>query len=172
MKDTKKKALAMEVAVAAVGFTGIVPLIKAVQVGILLGWCYVESIQDLRCLLAGGKVPFIKEASQWKSDLFRIQENIPEKGTNAEEKGLEYGQYLQILLFLTSQNELIYRSMDIVERNIRLISGNEKLCMDGMAAAVKANAAYESNPLFFNVIPMEQKWDGAYRFFAGQEIAY
>lgn len=69
MQDSGKQALAMEIAAAAVGFTGLPPLIQAVQVGILLGWSYMESILDVRHLLAGGKVPLIKEVSQWQSDV-------------------------------------------------------------------------------------------------------
>lgn len=173
MKDSQKKSLAMEIAVAAVGFTGMAPLIKAVQIGILLGWCYVESILDLRCLLSGGKVPFIKEVSQWKSDLFHIQENISVKNKTTEEnEGIKYGEYLQILLCLTKQEHLVYRSMDIIEKNIRLISGNEKLCMDAMGAELKVNAVYESCPLFLNIVPIQKKWKGNYHFFAVQEIAY
>ena len=53
MQDSGKQALAMEIAAAAVGFTRLPPLIQAVQVGILLGWSYMESILDVRHLLAG-----------------------------------------------------------------------------------------------------------------------
>ena len=48
LKDAEKKSLALGIATAAVGFTGIAPLVKAVQIGILLAWAYVESVLDVR----------------------------------------------------------------------------------------------------------------------------
>lgn len=172
MQDAQKKALALEIATALVGFTGIPPLIKAVETGILLAWCYVESIMDLRSLLAGGKVPLIKESSDWKSDLSHIGERSTKSEDEREEKGLSYQEYLQILLYFVEQEQLTYRAMDVVERNIRLFSGNEAVSMDAMVSAVQVNATYSANPLFLNVIPMEAKINGSYFFKKIQKFSY
>lgn len=171
MQDVEKKALAMEIAAAAIGFTGLLPLVKALQIGILLAWSYVESITDLRGLLAGGKVPLVKTGSEWKSDLFHIKETTQKTGA-AEEKGLSYREYLQILLFLTGQEKLTYRAMDIVERNIRISSGNSCLRMDAMVSAIKINAVYTANPLFFNLVPIEKRINGNYQFEETKIFAY
>lgn len=172
MKDSQKKSLALEIATALVGFTGIVPLIETVKIGILLAWCYVESIMDLRSLLAGGKVSLIKDGSEWKSDLSHLSKEIAQNTDEAEEKGLSYQEYLQILLYLTEQEQLTYRAMDVVERNIRLFSGNEAISMDAMVSAVQINATYSANPLFLNVVPMESKINGSYYFRKTQKFSY
>ena len=170
MQDAEKTSMAMEIAAAAVGFTGIMPLIKAVQIGILLAWSYVESIVDVRCLLAGGKVPLMKDSSGWKSDLFHIEEIPQDSGT--KDSGLSYREYLQILLYTAGEGKLTSRAMDVVERNIRLFSGNESMRMDAMVSTVRVNAVYCASPLFFNLVPMTQKIDGSYCFCVTQKFAY
>lgn len=172
MQDSKKQSIAMKMAEAAVGFTGLVPLIKAVQIGILLAWCYIESILDLRCLLSGGKVPLIKDSTQWKSDLFHIQEAVLQSTYAETEKGMDYKEYLQMLLYTTGERQLTYRAMNVVERNIRLFSQNEAMRMDAMVSAVRVQAVYSAKPLFLNVISVPQKIDGNYYFYETQKIAY
>lgn len=172
MQDSQKQSMAMKMAVAAVGFTGFVPLIKAVQIGILLAWCYIESILDLRCLLSGGKVPLIKVSTQWKSDLFHLQETVSESAYAEVEEGMIYKEYLQMLLYTTGERQLTYRAMDVVEQNIRVFSGNEAMRMDAMVSAVQVQTVYTATPLFLNVIPMAQKIDGNYYFCETRKIAY
>ncbi len=172
MQDSKKQSIAMKMAEAAVGFTGLVPLIKAVQIGILLAWCYIESILDLRCLLSGGKVPLIKDSTQWKSDLFHIQEAVLQSTYAEREKGMDYKEYLQMLLYTTGERQLTYRAMNVVERNIRLFSRNEAMRMDAMVSTVRVQAVYSAKPLFLNIISMPQKIDGNYYFYETRKIAY
>lgn len=172
MQDSQKQSMAMKMAVAAVGFTGFVPLIKAVQIGILLAWCYIESILDLRCLLSGGKVPLIKDSTQWKSDLFHLRESVFQSTYAEVEEGMVYKEYLQMLLYTTGERQLTYRAMDVVEQNIRVFSGNEAMRMDAMVSAVQVQTVYTATPLFLNVIPMAQKIDGNYYFCETRKIAY
>ncbi|MFQ7550618.1 MAG: DUF5702 domain-containing protein [Blautia marasmi] len=50
--------------------------------------------------------------------------------------GLDYNDYLQILLFTSSRNNLTFRCMDMIEQNIRLKPGKENFridsCMEGL----------------------------------------
>lgn len=144
LKDAEKKSLALGIATAAVGFTGIAPLVKAVQIGILLAWAYVESVLDVRALLSGKKVPFLKRTDQWSSDLRNCRGTI-ESSSESEDKaqGLTYTQYLQLLLFLLSGKTISYRCMDLIERN-------EGVSMDHMIQAAEGTFAYEARPLFWN----------------------
>lgn len=171
MQDAQKQSFAMELAVTAVGFTGLTPLIKAVQIGILLAWSYVESITDLKSLLSGGRVPLKKNSSQWKSDLFHIEETVERSNTTGQE-GMSYQEYLKILLFLTGEETITNRAMDVIERNIRLFSGNEAMRMDTMAASVRIRSVYTASPLFLNVVPMVRKIDGVYQFAESRKFAY
>lgn len=144
LKDAEKKSLALGIATAAVGFTGIVPLVKAVQIGILLAWAFVESVLDIRALLDGKKVPFLKRTDQWSSDLKNCRGAIESASASENEgQGLSYTQYLQIMLFLMSEKTLNYRCMD-------LIGQNEGVSMDHMMQAVEGTFVYEAQPLFWN----------------------
>lgn len=171
MQDSGKQALAMEMAAAAVGFTGLPPLIQAVQVGILLGWSYMESILDVRHLLAGGKVPLIKEVSQWQSDVSLGQKAL-EQDTKQEEQGLDYREYLQILLLSVKEDTLVYRAMDVMEQNIRLLPGEETFAMDHMIQGVEAETVSGADSMFLGLITSVREQDGMYHFNSEYQIFY
>ena len=143
MQDGEKKGLAYSIATAAVGFTGMPLLVKAVQIGILLAWAFVESVLDVRTLLDGKKVPFLKRADQWCSDLKNCQGTVESNSKSEEDgQGLTYTQYLQMLLFLLSEKTINYRCMDLMERN-------EGVRMDHMIQAVEGTFDYKAQPLFW-----------------------
>ncbi|GHU43172.1 hypothetical protein FACS1894111_08340 [Clostridia bacterium] len=168
MKDTEKKTIALSIATAAVGFTGVPPLIKAVQMGILLAWAYVESIMDIRALLAGKKIPIIKTREEWSSDFTNCRKSVESKnGAKEDGRGLSYENYLQMLLLPVSETDLSYRCMDLMEKNLRLTEGNENLRMDCMIQHIKAGFQYEGKPLFWNLIFV--KHDSLKTFFFRQE---
>lgn len=175
LQDAGKKAMALNIATAAVGFTGLLPLIKAVQIGVLLAWAFVESVLDVRALLAGESVPLMKSTSEWSSDLTNCRasiedgksvENVRSEGTGGNKenggnkesgddgKGLDYTQYLQLLLFLLSEKTISYRCMDLIEYN-------EQVCMDHMVQAAEGTFFYEAKPLFwsFNMLTADG-WEG------------
>lgn len=166
LRDGTKKALALELATAAVGFTGILPLIKAVQIGILLAWAFVESVLDTRSLLEGGKIPFLKRTDQWASDLTDSRRNI-ESGSKAEadEAGMDYMQYLQLLLLLLPSKTVNYRCMDLIEQN-------EQVRMDYMLQTAECQALYQGRPLFWNLNWLSsQKWE-AFLFQSNSKMTY
>lgn len=144
LKDQEKRSLALGIATVAVGFTGVSLLVRAVQVGILLAWSYVESVLDVRALLDGEKVPFLKRTDQWSSDWKNIRMNDDGKAENDEESGLTYMQYLHILMALTPVRTLASRCMDLMERN-------ENVKMDHMMQAAKVKVVYRIDPLFWSV---------------------
>ncbi len=171
MKDEKKKALALEMAAAAAGFTGIAPLVQAVQIGILLAWSYMESVLDVRCLLAGGKIPLVKEPSEWKSDIFSGEKVLGQK-TEKEETGLSYREYLQILLLTIQEETLAYRAMDIIEQNIRMEPGEGQFRMDYVIYGMEAEALYQSNILFLGFVAGVKEKGGAYYFNSKEQLFY
>ena len=166
MQDAKKQALAMEIATAAVGFTGLAPVIQAVQIGILLAWSYVESILDVRCLLSGGRIALVKAVSDWKSDVSLGEKALTEKSgeTKHEEEGLNYREYLQILLVLA------YRAMDIVERNVALQKPSFR--MDHQIHCAQMEAVYSAQPLFLSFVTFQKEKDGIFHFWAEGDVTY
>lgn len=173
MQDNTKKALALEIATAVVGFTGLPPLIEAVKIGILLSWSYIESIQDVRCLLSGGKVSLVKKTSEWKTDVSLGTETLEEEtGEEEDEEGLDYREYLLILLVLVNEDTLVYRAMDVVEKNMRLLSGRENFHMDYQIYSIKANGLYTAEPLFLGFVTLGRKVDGIYHFSVEKQVTY
>ena len=172
MKDSGKQALALEMASAAVGFTGIPPLIQAVQIGILLAWSYMESVLDVRCLLAGGKVPLIKETSEWQSDVSLGQNALDKSGGQQEELGLDYREYLQLLMLTVREDTLVCRAMDVMEQNIRLLPGEEKFSMDHMIQGIEAGAVSAAESMFLSLITTVKERDGIYHFDSRYPLFY
>lgn len=131
LTDTQKMAEAETIALALVGYTGIPPLVTATKYVLLLSWAYAESIQDVKSLLAGGKVALLKTAANWKTSLENIgKEEVLTKGDDGEEKGLSYQDYLRLLLFISNKEEVRMRMLDLVEINIRNTEGNQNLKVD------------------------------------------
>ena len=64
------------------------------------------------------------------------------------------------------------RALNVIEKNIRLFSGNDRLCMDAMISGIKVNAVYSGKPLFFSVIPVGKKIKGDYYFYASETFMY
>lgn len=150
MQDAEKKSLALSIATTAVGFTGLAPLVKAVQIGVLLAWAFVESVLDVRALLDGKKIPFLKRTDQWSSDLDCRNSIEGDSESRESGEGLSYAQYLQMLLFLLSEKTINYRCMDLIERN-------QQIKMDSMIQSVEGTFEYGAEPLFWNLNTLVQK---------------
>ena len=123
---------ATAVAIAtAVCFPPIEPVIKIVlQTGI----CYGEAICDVRVLLDGGRVPLMKGPGDWNLTLSSFIANALGSLTGVEtarhEVGLNYKEYLRLILYFTSQDTKTFRSMDVIEMDIRNITGEETFRLD------------------------------------------
>lgn len=110
------KAWATSIATAS----GMPLLEPVVEQALLISWSYGESILEVRGLLSGGNVPVIKTEADWSLDisgLFALGKEddiqVSEGGT-----GLSYEDYLRILLYLESEDQVIERSLDMIEENI------------------------------------------------------
>lgn len=89
---------------------------------VLLLWAFGESTVDVRSLLAGSKVPKNKASSNWKlpiASVFTFWFSKPQYEKGEIEEGLDYGQYLQILLYLKNTDTITMRMLDRVEENLR-----------------------------------------------------
>ena len=116
---------------------------------LLFAWAYFETIQDLRTLFDGGRVPLHKTPGQWKTSLLGML--TPETSLRGGESGsgLLYTEYLQGLLFLEGSSVKSLRTMDVMEMDIRMTEGNSNFrmdwCMDAfsMTARVTSRFGYE-----------------------------
>ncbi len=131
LSDTGKCAEAELLALTLTSIFQIPALVKLVQASILFAWAYLESLADVKCLLKGGKVPLMKTSADWKTGISNLKDfsgNIPD-GEN-QGRGLNYQDYLRIMLFLEDSEEKNMRAMDIMEMDIRMTEGNAHFRMD------------------------------------------
>ena len=145
--DTDKKEEARIVAIAIAGVMALPAVILAIQYGILAAWAFLESVNDVRILLSGGKVPPVKSKDTWNTSLGSVKKS---SDNVSETEGLDYKTYLYILLFTKNTDVLVMRSIDMIEQDIRLCDGRSEFCMDGAIAAVSWSAYYTLNTMFFN----------------------
>ena len=109
-----------------------------------LTWSYLESVQDVRTLLDGGKVPLQKTDKSWQTQLYELLTPLSAIRDRDRGEGLTYSDYLQGLLFLEGRTVKTQRIMDIMEMDIRKITGcsgfRMDMCLDEfrMHAEVKA----------------------------------
>lgn len=120
-KSSSKMAAAEALATAALGWTGMAPLILIAREGMILSWAYAESILDMRELLDGGKVPLLKDDSSWtlgaEGIINLFQGAVGESHKYAS--GLEYKDYLRMLLYMEDSATLSYRAMDLIQNQMR-----------------------------------------------------
>ena len=99
------------------------PGAPAVQFLIATLWAGLESEEDLRALLAGERVPLIKSADDWKTDLFSAGKAVSKTESEAAQgSGQTYEDYLRFLLFMQNRECRLMRALDLIQLNIRLES--------------------------------------------------
>ena len=110
-QDAGQLAKAETKAMALVGFTGNVVLINLVRELFLIAQAMEDGIQQTKTVFAGGKVP--------------LYENGVFDGVF-----IGYEQYLYLFLNAAGKEEKIYRSMDVIELEVRKSSGYENFRLD------------------------------------------
>ena len=108
------------------------------ETAILLGWAYLESLYDVRTLLAGGGVPLLKQEKDWHYGLDNIFESPETDSSLGNSDGLSYVDYLRILLYLADAQQLTFRFLDLMEMDIRQTKGNESFRVDGCITWIRA----------------------------------
>ena len=101
LKDPEKRREAELLAAAITGASGIAPLVSVTTFFILTVWALAESVEDVKALLEGGKVPFLKQGREWRVSLTGLAESgtalFRELGVSGNEgEGLDYQSYLKL----------------------------------------------------------------------------
>ncbi len=144
LTDSAKIAEAEAMALALTAVCLCPELAEPVKYTILFAWAYVESLQDVKTLLAGGRVPVYKTAADWKTGINSIK-NV--RGSLAQDdggRGLTYEEYLRIMIFMENQDVRTFRAMDIMEMDIRRTAGNARFCLDGCFDTYQADMSVVS----------------------------
>ena len=110
---------------AALGIPEATELLETI---IIAYWVNCESKTDLKIIMNGGKIPLIKDCSQWITGIGSILFGSDSSGNYTE--GLSYEDYLRIFIYLTGEKKLVLRLSDIIEMDIRNTPGNEYFRLD------------------------------------------
>lgn len=141
--DAAKKAEISAMA-ASVSAVALAPYLQPLlETSILFAWAYIESIQDVKVLLKGGRVPLLKKAPDWRTDLESIVNFAGESVETEGTKGLNYEQYLAALLLTKKEEELLFSMMDVMEMDIRRTAYHENFRMDGCVNGFRIAAQFE-----------------------------
>ena len=160
LKDPEKRREAELLAAAITGASGIAPLVSVTTFFILTVWALAESVEDVKALLEGGKVPFLKQGREWRVSLTGLAESgtalFRELGASGNEgEGLDYQSYLKLLFWLSGLPKKEYRMMDMIQKNIR--TGQPSFLM--RKCAYRLEAEYKGRG---TVIPISKKAVKAY----------
>ena len=120
--STLKKSPTKQALITAAA-TGIA-LISGVPIGVLkvllnAAASYMESVMDVKALLAGERVSLIKTEAEWRLSLKAFLGKVfKQRYTGSSGKGLTYRDYLTILLLLKpNKKACYYRLLDIIALN-------------------------------------------------------
>ena len=155
IQDQQKCIEAEELAVALMGWSMNQLVVDATKWGILAAWAYSESILDVRALLEGRKIAWMKNAEQWTTGINQTGEAVDGFAMAKDcENGWDYLKYLQFLICMKKDSAVNYRSMDIIEVNTNAMYG-KSIQMDHMMTGCESRVSYEAEPLFWNMITVQ-----------------
>ena len=101
--------------------------LKPVTESILYACAYLEALSEVKVLLEGGRVSLGKES--WVIRPAMIAEAGIQGGQNIS-SGISYEQYLAGMISALTEKERNYRAIDIMEMDIRMLTGNTGFAMD------------------------------------------
>lgn len=167
LSDSQKREEAKALAALITGAAGVAPLTGVVAFFIMGVWALGESIVDVRMLLEGKKVVFLKTKETWNltlSKLLEFEGSETARGGKEGDKGIDYTGYLKLLLFLGKQQLQNYRLMDVIQWNICRKQADFRMETCIYQAEIRGNV--QSKHLFFSGIapfyPMEVRTEKAY----------
>lgn len=133
--DATKVSEAKTLAIAVTSLVMLPELAEPVKVSLLLAWAYAESVYDVKELLAGNRVPLIKNANTWHYSLMGMTEPAIDGSTSKDSNenkiyDLSYQDYLRLFLVVEGGKEKTFRTMDIIEMDIRKTKDHEYFRLD------------------------------------------
>lgn len=88
---------------------------------LILGcWAYAETLADIRVLLAGNNIQFLKSKDSWLTDINSLGKLANIQAENYEGKdAIDYEDYLAVLL-AENAGSMYYRMADVIQLNLSL----------------------------------------------------
>lgn len=147
MADPVRRAQIQSMALAIASAFLVPPAAVVIEAALLFCWSFGESILDLRELFHGGKVPLIKNSENWQLSLSNLADLLQglDSQRRSAENGLDYEEYLQMLLASESRADKLKRGMDMTEDCIRSSTGQEQFRLDHCIEAIEASVDVRAN---------------------------
>ena len=141
--DDNKRQQAKGLAEALAFVIALPEAAEAFEILICCAWIYAETIFDLKRLFRGGRVPLIKKAEDWNLTLDKalLMQFDPGEGGG---EGQDYADYLRMIFYLEPLELKTQRCMDIVEMDIRQVSGYADFCLDNCVAGATVQMIFNS----------------------------
>lgn len=130
LSDSGKVAQAEAVAAVLAAVMLNPEFMEPVKISILLAWAYVESLQDIRILLDGDGVPVAKTDASWHTHITDLLNPKGAMKSYSGQSGAKYGDYLKTMLLMTPFENVVFRSIDVMEMDVRMTRGNSAFKMD------------------------------------------
>lgn len=167
LTDQEKRKEAEALAGVITGVTGTAPLTGLVAFFVMSTWAMGEAIMDVRRLLQGEKVAFIKSKDNWRLSLQGLLDS-GSSGTfeseGSDNNGVNYIGYLKLLLFLSHSTRQYYRLMDVIQMNLRTTDKEFRMsrCVYGAEIQGKGRAQHFFFGVLEPVYPIEVRTEKAY----------
>lgn len=155
--DGTKRAEVETVAAVLAGVIAQPELQPVFETALILTWAYLESLYDVKTLLAGGRVELMKTDVNWHYSLNNIWSPQAE-AAKEEGPGLSYEDYLRIFLYVQPSDLLTMRFMDLMEMDIRQTPGNSGFRIDGCIDRLEAEAVIRSGYGYCFTIKREKQY--------------
>ena len=151
LTDAGKRSQAQTAAAGMLAITGNGALIQGLSMIILTAWAYAEAVSDVRILANHGKVDFIKNSNSWRLSLEQAADyrNWIEADKTQGKSGMNYQEYLRILLFFHSRSNNMFRGLDMVQWNI--CQADSEFRISQCVYAMDVNFSLCVRPIFFSV---------------------
>lgn len=108
----------------------------ATQAVIITTWAAAEAGNDVKLLLKGKPVPFIKTDASWATSLDNVLNNIDDGCIDpGNDNGLHYSDYLMILLHFQNKDVKLARTADLIQINMKAVQDRNfllKTCNEGL----------------------------------------
>ena len=155
---------ARTLALSTFGLTGIPAVVLLGEVLIVASWGYAESVVDVRTLLSGGRCKLIKKSSDFSLALCNIGSiingsfNVCESEGKTILDGLNYKEFIQVMLMGVSKTNKYYRAMDLIEINTRKKKADFRMSKCIVKASL--DVEYGLKPLFISKKVTEKFMEG------------
>ena len=147
ISDSGKREETLLLATAMIAPTGQMYLIEPASALLMAAWAFAESLRDVKALMAGGRIPLVKDAMSWKTSLEGLLQDVASAADEADpltDPGLSYVDYLRIFLAFTNPESRNYRGMDMIQASMRRTKSDFNMthCVYACSATLNVESPY------------------------------